>query len=472
MEESLAYKTLLEVSEKIRTGEVSPTALTEHLLDRIAMENPKYYCYETITADHARNQAEKAERDLREGTWLGPLHGVPIAVKDLYETSFAPTKGGTRIYDASAMKDSATVVTRLESAGAVILGKLQMTEAAYTNHHPSVVAPVNPVDAEYWVGTSSTGPGVATAAGLCFASLGSDTGGSIRFPSATCGLTGLKPTWGRVSRHGVLPMASSLDHVGPMCRSAADAAAMLGVIAGRDPHDLTTSMQSVPNYMEFISRDTAALKIGIDRSYTREGLDPQVIAALDEAEHTFVELGASIVEISMPDYRPLTTSWMSLCSVELAIAHSDTYPIQKAIYGPELAAFLDFGRTRSGLDVGKIIHERFLYSCGLAAGLENVDMLLIPTMPMTTPSLVEMSNLGKMPEVLTELLRFTAPFNFSGSPTVTLPNGVDSNGMPLSMQLVGKHFREEVILKAAHLFQRHTDWHALRRTIPSGHRLY
>ena len=209
------------------------------MLDRIAQLDGKYRSYTTVLADRAMSRAAAADAETAKGVWRGPLHGVPIAVKDLCFTEFGRTTGGTMIRKNWTPDHNATVVDRLEQGGAVILGKLKMTEGAYTSHHPDDPSPLNPWNRDHWVGSSSTGSGVATAAGLCYGSLGSDTGGSIRFPSATCGLTGIKPTWGRVSRYGVFALAASLDHIGPMTRSAGDAGAILGVIAGADPNDPT-----------------------------------------------------------------------------------------------------------------------------------------------------------------------------------------------------------------------------------------
>jgi len=207
---------------------------------------------------------------------------------------------------------NATVVDRLETAGAVILGKLSMTEGAYTGHHPTIPSPVNPWNPEYWVGTSSSGSGVAPTAGLCFASLGSDTGGSIRYPCATCGLTGIKPTWGRVSRHGVFALANSLDHMGPMARSVADCAAVLQVIAGWDAQDPTSLDVPVPDYMAEIGKSVRDMRIGIDRSYALGGVESQVADALERALEVFTHLGASVVEVTLPDYDALVDAWIGM----------------------------------------------------------------------------------------------------------------------------------------------------------------
>src|SRR6478672_8505384 len=233
--DELHYKSMSELSELFRRRELLPSEVTQASLNRIDKLDGKFHGYAVVLAERAMAQAKKYDSEMAKGIWRGPLHGMPIGLKDLCYTTFAPTAGGTTIHARFVPSFSATIVDRLEHAGAVTLGKLKMTEGAYTSHHPDDQAPLNPWGTDYWVGSSSSGSGVATSAGLCFGSIGSDTGGSIRFPSATCGLTGIKPTWGRVSRYGVFPLAGSLDPVGPMTRSAGDAGAILGVIAGADP---------------------------------------------------------------------------------------------------------------------------------------------------------------------------------------------------------------------------------------------
>ena len=343
MTSDLHYESLTSVSDLIRRRKLSPVEVTEAMLARIDRLDGRYRSYVAVLAERARARAKAAETEIAGGLWRGPLHGVPVAVKDLCNTTFAPTAAGTTIFKNFTPSFNATVVDRLEQAGAVILGKLRMTEGAYTSHHPETPAPLNPWNADYWVGSSSTGAGVATALGLCYGSLGSDTGGSIRFPSATCGLTGIKPTWGRVSRYGVFPLAESLDHVGPMTRSAADAAAMLGAIAGYDVNDATTYSAPPPDYLETIGDGVRGLRIGVDRGYAADGVDPEVVAAFDEAVRVFENLKATVRETRFPSYQRLVSLWIAMCSVETAAAHRDTYPARKSEYGPDLAALIDQG---------------------------------------------------------------------------------------------------------------------------------
>lgn len=460
--EDLAFEPLVSLSARLRRREVSPVEVTKAMLDRIETLDGHYMSYTTVLAESALAQARHAESEIVRGHWRGPLHGVPIAIKDLCFTTDAPTTGGTALHAGFVADFDATVVERLKMAGAVTLGKLKMTEGAYTTHHPDVSSPLNPWDEDSWVGSSSTGSGVATSVGLCYASLGTDTGGSIRFPSATCGLTGVKPTWGRVSRHGVFALADSLDHLGPMTRTAADCAAVLAAIAGHDIGDPTSLADPVPDYLSALGGSIRGLRIGIDRRYATEGVNQEVAAALTEAESILRALGARIRDVSFPAYERLVSMWIPMCSVETAIAHKATYPEKAELYGPALRQLIDQGRSVDGMELGEILHERLKFCGALSAMFEDVDALLVPTMPLTIPTLDQMASYGGDPSVLNGILRFTAPFNFSGSPAVTMPNGIDARGMPLSFQLVGPHLSEDVLLRLAHAFQSVTDWHMRR----------
>jgi amidase len=464
MSNVLHFETLTRISELIRTRQINSVGVTAAILERIATLDEKYRSYAAVFAERAMSRAAAADAETAKNIWRGPLHGVPIAVKDLCFAEFGPTTGGTLIHKNWTPARNATVVDRLEQGGAVILGKLKMTEGAYTSHHPDDPSPLNPWNVDHWVGSSSTGSGVATAAGLCFGSLGSDTGGSIRFPSATCGLTGIKPTWGRVSRYGIFALAASLDHIGPMARSAADAAAILGVIAGADPNDPTALQAPVPNYLSVAPEGIRGVVIGIDRSYNCEGIDPEVVGAVEEAERVLVGLGARVREIEFPSTAKLLPGWIPFCSIETAIAHKETYPARAAEYGPALAQLIDQGRRLTGVEVGEIYHERLDFSGRLAALFEEVDLLLMPTMPVPVPSLSRMAEYGADPNVLLQILRFTAPFDFSGSPTITLPNGMDRLSIPLSFQLIGAHLSEDLLCRAGYAFQQVTDWHTRRPT--------
>ena len=274
----------------------------------------------------------------------------------------------------------ATVVQRLRDAGAILLGKLALTEGASGDYHPTVTPPINPWNRMYWAGSSSSGSAVATAAGLCFGSLGTDTTGSIRYPATANGVTGLKPTWGRVSRYGVFPLAESLDHVGPITRTAADAGAILAVIAGHDPNDPTTLTAPVPDYLANLNAPLNDLRIGIDPKYNETGADPQTVDMVRAARKLFESLGASIKEVHAPSPDLLITSGLASCAAEAAIAHEATYPSRRNEYG-HLAGLLDIGRATIGMDVMKAQQARLAFSGALTALFNDIDLLLTPTQP-------------------------------------------------------------------------------------------
>ena len=321
---------------------------TQAILDRIDRLDPRLKSYATLTRERALADAAARDAETAAGTSRGPLHGVPIAVKDLCNTEGVATAAGMAIHRANVPTEDATVVARLKAKGAVILGKLQMTEGAFGAHHPSIPAPLNPWNAAYWTGSSSSGSGAATAAGLCFASLGSDTGGSIRFPCTMNGLTGLKPTWGRVSRAGVFPLAESLDHIGPMTRSALDCAIVLGVIAGADERDPTAVTVAGARLCRGRSRQGVKGK-RIGRPVNLAGLDDDGRRALDGAIEVLGKAGATILDVALPaGFDQAAVDWVPLCAVECAIAHEATYPARAGEYGSVLAGLIDVGRRLSG----------------------------------------------------------------------------------------------------------------------------
>lgn len=458
---NLAFADLVDVAEALRLRRVTATELTTAMLDRIAEIDGWHKSYLHVCSEHAMWRADVADAEIARGIYRGPLHGVPVGVKDLCNTTFAPTTAGTKVLANHLPAMNATVVTRLLDAGAVVLGKLTMTEGAYGSHHPQVPTPLNPWGDELWVGPSSTGSGVATAAGLCYGAIASDTGGSIRLPSATCGLTGLKPTWGRVSRQGVFPLAGSMDHIGPMARSVRDCAAILQVIAGWDPEDPTSLRDPVPDYMAETGRGVRGLRIGIDRDYAFSGLDHEVAQALESALTTFEGLGAQIVHISLPASEELASKWVLMCAVETAVAHAATYPSRCGEYGPELAQLIELGRNAAADDVaaGGVLRQAF--TADLTVALGGVDCLLIPTLPFPIPTQAQIAATAGDAEAVNHILRFTAPFDFSGHPTLTLPNGQDRRGLPLSMQVVAPHLREDTLVRVGDAFQLVTDWHRM-----------
>jgi amidase len=453
---------LLEITELARllqSRKLSPVEVTEAMLSRIDRVDPRLFSYATVTPERALEQAREAERRIMARQYLGALHGVPIALKDLCWTQGIRTMAGMPIHAGFVPDTDGTVVRRLREAGSVLLGKLQLTEGAFADHHPDVTVPINPWHRDHWSGASSSGSGVATAAGLCFGSIGSDTGGSIRFPSIANGVTGLKPTWGRVSRFGAFELAASLDHLGPMCRSAADCGLMLGAIAGPDPQDPTAVQAPVPDYLAGDDRSLADLVIGVDERWCTEDVQPPVQQAFAEALRVLQNLGARVVPIVFPQVGQILQDWGPNCAVETAVAHQSTFPALKSRYGPGLAAFIEAGRGLSGLEYQHILLRRAEFTGRVHALFAQVDLMLIPGQPFAAPTVATMATLGQVPEQLAALVRYTAPFDMSGHPTMTLPAGFTREGLPVAVQLVAAHLREDHLVRAGCAFQRETDWH-------------
>lgn len=448
------YESLHDICGRIKSGELTATQVTRALLERIESVDGELKSYVRVLADAALATAAKLDKDREEGLPLGALHGVPIAVKDLLNTRGVVTASGTTVMADFIPEEDATVVARLKAAGAVLIGKTQLTEGAYGVHHPDIDPPLNPWNESRWTGVSSSGSAVAVSAGLAFAALGTDTGGSIRFPCASCGLVGIKPTYGRVSRHGAFPLAESLDHIGPMSRSVADAARLLQVLAGEDRNDPTTLNAAVPNYLAALSDQVAGLTIGVDWNYVSQGVADEVIATVREAVEIFVECGAKISEVKMPaSYEPLVSDWSVTCGVECARAHAKYYPAQKELYGPVLAGLIEIGRKSSEDDYAALEIIRGDFSTALDVLLGDVDVLLAPCMPALPPAVEEMNDPASFDEARADFLTFTAPFNYSGHPTITLPAGLAANGLPKSIQLIGRKLGEPTLIRAGSAFE-------------------
>ena len=457
MTTELHYLELLELAESLRQREISSVEAVSAQLERIARLDPHLASYAWVTSGEALASAAAADAEIAAGKYRGPLHGIPIGLKDLFFTKGVRTSGGMAIHRDFLPGQDATAVGRLREAGAVILGKLQMTEGAYSDHHPSVVPPKNPWNPAYWTGISSSGSATATAAGLCYGSLASDTGGSIRWPCAATGLTGIKPTWGRVSRFGTFELAPSLDHVGTIARSAADAAVLLGAIAGYDPKDPTTRLHEVPNYLS--TEHMGDLRIGIDPRWICEDVDEPVRKVLRNAADAFLDIGAIVVDVTVPDVKQAIVDWSPACAVESALAHEATYPRRREEYGPILAAVLDAGRAIPATEFLKILRRRMELRGRFSELFMQIDVLLAPAQPFAPLSLDTIRTLGAQPELILKLQRFTAPFDMTGDPTISLPGGFSDTGLPIGIQLAAGHLRELQLVQAARAFQKVTHWH-------------
>jgi len=455
--------TLTEAAQGIAAGKFSATELTRHMLDRIAELDATLHSF-VVVAENAMEQAAACDAVASNATKTGgPLNGVPIALKDLYDTKDMPTSNGSPVFVSWASGVDATAVARLRAAGAIIIGKLTMTEGACPGYHPTISAPINPWNADYWPGASSSGSGVATAARLCFGSLGSDTAGSIRFPAYACGNTGLKPTWGRVSRAGVFALAESLDTVGPITRNARDAAAMLAAMAGPDPADPTALQADVPDYVDGLEQGIRGLRIGLDEAYVTNGVDAEVNAVVMAAVDVLRDAGGEIVAVQHPDTTLVTRLCPPYWCAEMTVSHSEMFAAHADEYGPVLRSLIESGQAMSAHDLAVAEIERQKFKGQLAALFETVDVLLMPVAPDRPQSNAAMDTLGSVEGDIERLIMFTAIHNMAGVPTLTLPGGVDENsGLLIGFQLVGPHLSEDRLLRAGHTYQQATDWHTRR----------
>ena len=461
-DDDIAFLDMTELASLLRGRKLSPVELTRMMLARIERLDPHLHAFARTTPELALSQAQDAETLLAQRRVLSPLHGVPIALKDLCFTKGIPSAAGMPIHANFVPNFDGTVVARLRHAGAISLGKLQMTEGAFADHHPDVTVPVNPWHARHWSGASSSGSGVAVAAGLCFGAIGTDTGGSIRYPSAANGVTGLKPTWGRVSVNGAFELAASLDHIGTMTRSAADCGAMLGLISGPDPHDPCALQDPVPDYLAGNTHQLRGLRLGIDPDYNADGVDAAMRATTAQAADVLRGLGAELRSVKFPDTVHAIADWPVACAVETAAAHQATFPAQRAAYGPGLAGFIDSSHAVTAAALHQVWLRRRAFAGRVTALFQTIDLLLIPAQPMASPTLADMASLGTDPDSFARLVRFSAPFNMSGSPTITLPSGFTPGGMPLAVQLVAGHLNEALLVRAGRAFQGVTDWHRRR----------
>ena len=455
----LHYLELHELARSIRSRDISATEAAHCLLARIEALDGELHSYAAVLADSALDQAARADARLAAGEEAGPLLGVPIAVKDLCWTAGQPTAAGMPLHRGFVPMMDATIVARLREAGAVIIGKTQLTEGAYSDHHPDIAAPRNPWSGEYWPGISSSGSGVALAAGLCHGAIGTDTGGSIRWPSAANGVTGLKPGWGRVSRHGIFALAPSLDHIGVMARSARDASYLFQAIGGPDPLDPTAIQAPLADYIGAVDAGLAGLRIGIDPEWVETGIDPEVAAAVAGVARELAGIGAALVDLRLPDPEPAIAAWFLICAVEAAVAHEATYPRRRAEYGPVLAWVLDAGRALSGTEYQHALLERAAFRGRWAAATRDVDLVLMPAQPMKPLTLETISTLGTQPALVAALQRFTCPFNLTGSPSLTFPGGATAAGMPIGVQLVAHDLDEASLFRAVGAYQAATTWH-------------
>jgi aspartyl-tRNA(Asn)/glutamyl-tRNA(Gln) amidotransferase subunit A len=453
----MASMTISELAQRLRRREVSPVEITRACLERIDKRNPALNAFIAVTAESALAEARLAETEIGRGEWRGALHGVPIALKDLIDTACVCTTAGSALYKDRIPEQDAEVVRRLRQAGAVIVGKTNLHEFAYGGS--SLVSYFgdmhNPWDLGRIAGGSSGGSAAGVVAGLAFAAIGTDTGGSIREPAALCGCVGLKPTYGRVSSRGVIPLSTSLDHVGPLTRTVTDAAIVLQAIAGYDAADVTSSDVPVGDYVGDMREGAKQLRVGVVREYFFDDLDPEVAAALEHALQGIASLVATMKEVRLDVSSDRT----------LQAAEAYAYHAAKVAAGAELYQSETVRRIRSGEKVSAaeyIERRRELEAIRRSIGqvFADVDVLVTPTTPDPAPEIAGLkANPDKVRPVELKLLRNTRPFNVWGLPAISIPCGFTQGGLPIGLQIAGSHWREDVVLRLAHAYEQATAWH-------------
>jgi aspartyl-tRNA(Asn)/glutamyl-tRNA(Gln) amidotransferase subunit A len=464
MGNELALLSVAEASALVKRKKVSPLELTQTCLARIETSHASLNAFITVTAESALAEARRAESEVQHGRWLGPLHGIPIALKDLIDTAGVRTTGASALFKDRVPSQDASVVQRLKKAGAILLGKLNMQELAYGGTSvPSFYGRVsNPWDLERIAGGSSGGSAAAVAAGLCYAALGSDTGGSVREPAALCGIVGLKPTYGRVSNRGVIPLSWSLDHIGPMTRTVLDSAILLQAIAGYDPDDIASENRPVAQYFHSKAVVSGQPRIGVPREFFYAGLDPDVQEALDKALTVLVAGGAKITDVSLE----LSKDRM-VFRAEAYATQAENIAKTPELYLPEtLAKF----KTGAGIDAPSYIRARrdlARLRRSVLSVFSSVDLLVTPTTPVTAPKASDYPESADAALALDGLLlRNARPFNMSGLPTISVPCGFSRTCLPIGLQISAAPWQEQRLLSVARAFEAATDWHTRRAPLP------
>lgn len=460
--QDIPFLTTAELGELIRTREVSPVEATAAYIERIDSMNFKFNSYLTVCRSEAIAAAEEAERDIAAGNYRGPMHGIPVAVKDQVWTKGIRTTVGSRLMADFFPDEDATAITKLKEAGAVLLGKTNLTEFALGGSQRYGLNR-NPWNLDRFTGGSSGGSGSATAAFLCSTSLGEDTGGSIRRPAAWCGIVGLRPSWGRVSRYGVAPGSWSMDQVGPISRTVEDAAITLGAIAGRDPRDPYTRDDPVPDYREALGGDLSGVRVGAIRELIYNDItDPEVRDGIIAAGAVMEELGATVEEVSLPLTIHGGTLAAALINTEASVTYRGWLRERLHEFGHANQVGLLTGSIMPAQAYYKVQKLRELVRREVFGALESHDVLILPTSKSCAPLVGQDS-----PITSKEMARdlppvMTRPFNLAGAPAISVNCGFNSEGLPIGLQIGGRPFDESTVLKVAHAYEQHTPWHNTR----------
>lgn len=463
-----ALLSLTAVAKAIAEKKLSSREVTQSCLDRIAKFNPGLNAFMAIEADEALQAADAADAVLAKGGLGGPLHGVPLAHKDMYYDKGKIVTCGSKIRKDFVAPTTSTALQRLKDAGTVRLGSLQMVEFAYgpTGHNPHYGPVRNPWNTDHITGGSSSGSGSAVAARLTFAALGSDTGGSIRMPAHFCGVTGLKTTVGRISRAGAMPLSWSLDTVGPLAQTVEDCALLTQLMAGADPEDPTASASPVPDLMAATKHPIKGLKIGVPGAFYVDDLDSEVARVLDETLAVLKKEGAEIVKVELPDQRQLTAACQFVLATEAASLHKRWMIERPQDYGAQVLMRLQNGLAIPAVSYLEAMRWRGPALSAYLAAVEGTDAVLAPVAPMPAPTIAE-SDVGNSLEaeaVIQRVTRFTRPINYLGLPSLSIPSGFTGSGLPVGMQIIGRSFDEAMLVRIGAAFQRATDHH---RKVPN-----
>ena len=465
----ICYMGAGDLSKLVQSKEISPVEIIEAHLTRIEATEPVLNSFITLLADQARKSARQAEKDIQAGRYKGPLHGIPVALKDLYNTGGVRTTSGSRIFDTFIPTEDCTVAAKFHQAGAILLGKLNMHQFAYgpTGENPDYGHMHNPWNPDMVTGGSSGGSGSAAAAGQCTITTGSDTGGSIRIPAALCGIVGLKPTYGLVSRYGLSALSWSLDHPGPMTRTVEDTAITMNVIAGHDPKDVASAKVDIPDYTSALTGDVKGLRIGIVKEYFEVPLDPQVRKAVMDAISLLESMGAEIKEVSYPMFNQSQAISSTVLMAEATAYHRDL--LEKdghQLYEP-VRQRLEAGLFISAAEYLRAQQARSIFDQQGRRLLDEVDLLAGPTEPVTAPEILASKVMAGEQEVgvVGALTQYTRPYNINGFPAISVPCGFSDDEMPIGLQLAGRPFDELTVLRAAHAYEQANDWHTRRPPI-------
>ena len=458
----LCYLTIVEAAAGLRRKEFSPRELTEALLKRIESIDGKLHCFITLTADLALRQAKQAEQELRSSKDRGPLHGIPIALKDLYMTQGIRTTCHSAVLKDWVPDNDATAATKLREAGAILLGKVGMHEFAFGG--PSVDAPFpavrNPWNTAHIPGGSSSGSGAALAAGLCYGALGSDTGGSIRTPSSHCSVVGIKPTYGRVSRYGVIPLSWSLDHAGPMARTVRDCAMMLQAIAGYDARDTASTNADVPDFSSDLRQGIKGMRIGVPHTGWFDenlGVDPATEGLFNQALKTLEELGAAIIEIDGKPFSIARKANQTILVCEAYAYHEKRLQEVPERFGSSVRRRMLEGAFLSAADYIAAQRARSVLNEQICQNFSRVDVFATPSAPRP-PDTFE----GLDPNEQNLRPSFTNPFNLTGLPAISVPCGFTDGKLPVGLQIAARSFEEAVLFRVAHTYEQATKWHKQR----------